>query len=410
MAGAMRIVDVCAFYSPSGGGIRTYVEAKVRASAQLGHESVIVVPGDQFSTLQIAENAVLATIPGPMLLLDRRYRYFNDEPALWRELDRWRPDHVECSSPWRSAAYVARWPGSATRSLVMHSDPLSAYAYRWLGGLLPKRQIDRLCTAYWSHLRSVGRRFDLIVSPNHQLGGRLFEQGLQRVTTIPLGVERDRFAPRLRQQRLRAAMLESVGLPPSATLFVGVGRLSAEKRWELVIRACGELARSMPAAFFLVGDGMRRRQLVSMSSRYPTVRLVGQIDDRDKLARVLASADALVHGCEAETFGLAIAEARASGTPVIVPDAGGAIEQLGPGAGLAYCAGNERSLLDSLAQFTELGGRGAFPAAIAASQVRTLDDHFRELFDCYSALPRQLQSGALNGVPGAVHMDRAAVA
>ena len=32
---------------------------------------------------------------------------------------------------------VGRWQGAASRSLVMHADPLAAYAYRWLGGFAP---------------------------------------------------------------------------------------------------------------------------------------------------------------------------------------------------------------------------------------------------------------------------------
>ena len=30
----MRIADVCAFYTPAGGGVRTYVEAKLRTAAR----------------------------------------------------------------------------------------------------------------------------------------------------------------------------------------------------------------------------------------------------------------------------------------------------------------------------------------------------------------------------------------
>ncbi|HYX47808.1 MAG TPA: glycosyltransferase family 1 protein, partial [Sphingomicrobium sp.] len=41
----MRIVDVSAFYSPFGGGVRTYVEAKFRAAARFGHEVVVIAPG-----------------------------------------------------------------------------------------------------------------------------------------------------------------------------------------------------------------------------------------------------------------------------------------------------------------------------------------------------------------------------
>ena len=35
-AGRCGSLDVCAFYSPAGGGVRTYVEAKLRAAARSG--------------------------------------------------------------------------------------------------------------------------------------------------------------------------------------------------------------------------------------------------------------------------------------------------------------------------------------------------------------------------------------
>src|SRR3954468_4508373 len=139
----MRIVDVCAFYSPSGGGVRTYVDAKLKAAARFGHELVVLAPGTHVEVIERRPGAIVATIPSPALPVDRRYRYFDDERALHRALDEWRPDHVEASSPWSSATMVGRWQGAATRSLVMHADPLAAYAYRWLGGIARTEMIDR---------------------------------------------------------------------------------------------------------------------------------------------------------------------------------------------------------------------------------------------------------------------------
>ncbi len=130
----MRIVDVCAFYSPAGGGVRTYVDAKLRAAARFGHELIVIAPGKHHETIRRGPGAILVTLPSPKLPVDQRYRYFDDQRALHHVLDEWQPDHVEASSPWSSATMVGRWDGAATRSLVMHSDPLAAYAYRWLGG------------------------------------------------------------------------------------------------------------------------------------------------------------------------------------------------------------------------------------------------------------------------------------
>ena len=100
---------MCAFYTPSGGGVRTYVDAKLKAAARFGHEMIVIAPGERDSITRVGPGAVLATIASPTLPVDRKYRYFDDERALHRSLDSWQPDHVEASSPWSSATMVGRW-------------------------------------------------------------------------------------------------------------------------------------------------------------------------------------------------------------------------------------------------------------------------------------------------------------
>src|SRR3954464_8859463 len=169
----MRIVDVSAFYSPAGGGVRTYVEAKLRAAPRFGHEMIVVVPGSDNAVERRGPGAYLVSIASPTLPVDRRYRYFDDQQALHRTLATWRPDHIEASSPWSSAAMVGCWQGAATRSLVMHCDPLAAYAYRWLGKFMPSRAIDRLFGRFWRHLQRLDSMFDLVICANDELTRRL---------------------------------------------------------------------------------------------------------------------------------------------------------------------------------------------------------------------------------------------
>ena len=164
----MRIVDVCAFYTPAGGGVRTYVDAKLRAAARFGHEMIVIAPGERrCDVIQRGPGAMLVTIfhrrscrstGGTAISMTKR--------ALHAVLDAWRPDHVEASSPWSSATMVGRWQGAASRSLVMHSDPLAAYAYRWLGGVASSETIDRWFGWFWRHLRGLGRMFDMVVCAN----------------------------------------------------------------------------------------------------------------------------------------------------------------------------------------------------------------------------------------------------
>lgn len=410
----MRIVDVCAFYSPAGGGVRTYVDAKLQAAPRFGHELIVIAPGPREEILRVAPGSFVATIPSPRLPVDGRYRYFDDERALHRALDFWKPDHVEASSPWSSATMVGRWQGSATRSLLMHSDPLAAYAYRWFGGIAAIETIDRWFDWFWKHLRGLGRMFDAVICANGHLADRLIAGGVPNTETVRLGVEADLFSPALRSSELRASALEALGLGEDGILLLGIGRFSSEKRWEMVAHAVGECARTLPVGLLLVGDGPKRHKLEILAERYPTVAVLPRVDDRDELARLLASGDALVHGCEAETFCLVAAEARASGIPLIVPDRGAAADQLVPGAGVTYRSGRERSLEVAIASFIDRGAQLQRAAAARASRIRTMDDHFADLFARYSqlvhvpALEPVLESGC--GVEGAAPVPGLAVA
>jgi len=61
----MRIADVCAFYSPRGGGVRTYVEQKLATGPQLGHDITILVPGDRHEIIARGPNARIEILPSP---------------------------------------------------------------------------------------------------------------------------------------------------------------------------------------------------------------------------------------------------------------------------------------------------------------------------------------------------------
>ena len=385
----MRIADVCAFYTPAGGGVRTYVEAKLRAAARFGHEMIVIAPGERHEVVRRGPGALLVTVPAPKLPVDRRYRYFDDEAALHAVLDAWQPDHVEASSPWSSATMVGRWQGPASRSLVMHADPLAAYAYRWFGGFLSIKQIDRCFGLFWRHLRGLGRMFDTVVCANGQLTGRLRDGGLENAETVPMGVEAGIFSPARRSPVLREQALCALGLDADATLLIGGGRFSAEKRWGMVLRAVAQISRRRRVGMLLVGDGSKRFSLEMLADRIPNVAVLPPISDRDELARLLASADALVHGCEAETFCMVAAEARASGIPLIVPDRGAVFDQLLPGAGTIYRAASQISLERSINRFMERGPELQRAAAARAARVRTMDEHFADLFSRYEGLAPQ---------------------
>ena len=381
----MRVVDVCAFYTPLGGGVKTYVERKLLAARPGREEVIVVAPGKRDGVFIRGTAGRIMTIAAPAFPLDRRYRYFDNEQALHALLDHLAPDVVEASSPWGSASMVARWQGPALKSLVMHADPLAAYAYRWFGGLASRERIDRGFDWFWRHLRRLDQQFDMVVSASANLSSRLAGGGLGKVRTIPMGVSPDLFSPSLRDEALRARLLARCGLPDDATLLLGLGRLAAEKRWPMVIEAVTAVGYDHPVGLVLLGNGRQKATVIRAAANNPHVHLAAPISDRHEVATVLASADALVHGCEAETFCMVAAEAKASGLPLIVPDEGGAGDQFVSGQGEIYEARSTVGLIKAIHRFIESGPAAhRARAALAAPTARSMDEHFASLFSAYA--------------------------
>ena len=376
----MKIVDVCGFYAPEGGGVRTYVDQKLRLGCVGGHEIVIVAPGEERWSEVRGPGARIEWVPGRRFPLDRRYHYFTEAEPIYDLLDAEQPDMVEASSPWRTARIVAEWQGHAPRSLIMHADPAAAYAYRWLEGLAEPETVDRSIFWFWSRLREIGSRFDVVISANRSLSGRLAAQGIAHVVTNPLGVEANLFSPQLRDERLRSRMLARCSLPPEATLLIGVGRHGPEKRWPLVVDAVTAAGFDRPVGLIIVGDGRERTRVMRQVANNPHIQLLSPIADRQTLARLMASCDALIHGCEAETFSIVVAEAVASGLPVIVPDRGAAADHAEDGRDFIYKSANAGDAARAVAAFLDSERQAR------RTLVRTMDDHFSSLFALYEEL------------------------
>ena len=383
----MRIVDVNEFYSPTGGGVRTYVDRKMTILAAMGHDLTVIAPGRE-DRVEEREGGRIVYVASPGMPFDSNYGLFWHAPPIYALLDRFDPDVVENCSPWRPAWIVANWAGTgrrrAIRSFFVHNDNVEAYAKRWFRGVASPAGIERAFAWYDRYQMRFLDRFDTVVTNGPAMTDRLRARGVRVDATMTLGIERRHFSPALRDAALRAALLAMCDLPPTAHLLLGIGRHHPEKRWPLVIDAVERAGATVPVGLILLGQGMATRALARRIGNSPHIRLFRPTYDRARLAAIMASVDGYIHASDAEPFGLVGYEALASGAPLIVPDAGGMAALADPRYAERYRARDTLSCAAAIERFVardSLALRAA--AATAAAGVRSDEDHARALIAHY---------------------------
>jgi glycosyltransferase involved in cell wall biosynthesis len=200
-------------------------------------------------------------------------------------------------------------------------------------------------------------RADAYVTLTQEIEAELIEFGLDgtAVRRIPNGVDAATFfpAPPAEQAVLRAAS----GLPTDKILFAFVGRLTRQKRPDILLEAWSRCATSRTHLVF-VGDGPLRGELERQVSRpvpRRDVTFTGVVSDVPSLVRAM---DIAVIPSEAEGMSNAMLEAMACGLPVVATDVGGAREVVGSDgkAGVVVPAGSSGALADAMAGLAASAG------------------------------------------------------
>lgn len=322
----MRIVQLANLYSPVSGGLRTAVDALGRGYLAAGHERILVIPGRSYAR-RWTEAGLVVTVPGPSIAPG--YRFVLDPRPVLRVLDRLGPDVVEVSDK-ATLAVAARWARRrGVRSVLFSHERLDAILAPRLPSRLPDRwPVERAlqqATDSWN--RRLAGAFDAIVVTSAFAAAEFVRVGAPALHRVPLGADLTTFRPLPRTG--------SDG-PAQEVRLINLGRLSAEKRPELALKCAVELRRrGMPVRLDMVGEGPLGPALRRAAAREGLrVEFHGHVRARADVARLLSLADVALATCPVESFGLAVLEALACGTPVVAADRGAAGELLVPGAGV----------------------------------------------------------------------------
>ena len=383
----MKIVDVAEFYSDTGGGVKTYINQKLKAAKRLGHEMVIIAPGTESGEEERFGGRVL-WVKGPKLILDPNYVVLWRKKEVHRLLHREKPDVVEGSSVWTGGHFAGSWDGDAVKSLVFHQDPVAVYPQTFLNSLFSLKKLDRMFGFAWNYISKVSRMYDTTVVSGDWLKERLEKHDIHNPTTVRFGINKSFFSPQRRDVELRKSLLGELGLDENASLCISVSRFHPEKRVGTIIDGFRKASKKKPMGLLLFGGGPIEKWVSHKSEKTPHMKLMGFTSNRDELANIMASSDYFLHGSAAETFGIVVAEAICSGLPVVVPDRGGAMDFGNPDYSEVYSTGDGDAMADAIVKITSRNRDQLSNACKKASEtyVRSVDDHFNELFSYYTSL------------------------
>jgi len=287
----MKIALVTDAWQPQVNGVVTTLVELVRELTLAGHELEVIQPG-QFRTRPCPG------YPGIDLAISPR-------AALSARLDAFHPDaiHLATEGPlgWAGRRYCLQ-RGLAFTTAFHTKFPEIAHA-----------AIKVPVSWGYALFRHFHRPSSGVMVPTQSVLKMLERRGFRNLRPWTHGVDTELF-----EFRPESRIYPPVGLlPRPVSLFVG--RVSYEKNIEAF------LAMDFPGTKVVCGVGPVEAQL---KARFPQVKWLGLLP-RDELAKVYAAADLFVFPSHADTFGLVMVEAMATGTPVAAYPVDGPLEVLG---------------------------------------------------------------------------------
>lgn len=165
------------------------------------------------------------------------------------------------------------------------------------------------------------------------------------IHVLPNGIRSVPTAPREAGLALRGRH----GVGPADKVVLFIGRITAKKRIEDIIRALAQT----DAHLFIAGNpeaepeyaGLLRAEIFTAACEH-RVHWLGFMDEAAK-AEAYASADVFVHASESEGMALAILEAMSAGLPVVATQ-GCYMAEAAAGGALVECAAGPQSLAAAL--------------------------------------------------------------
>lgn len=312
-ASPVRVAIVAESFLPNVNGVTNSVLRVIEHLRRTGHEVLVIAPDaprGQPRADRVHDGTRVHRVPSRMFPKVTSLPLGVPRPRILGVLRGFAPDVVHLASP----ALLGYGGVLAARRL---SVPTVAVFQTDLAGFAQSYGVGAASSAAWAWTRHLHGMADRTLAPSTSAMEDLVAHRVPRVHRWGRGVDVTGYVPSARDESLRACWS-----PRSGPIVGFVGRLAPEKHVERL----AVLARRADLQVVIVGDGIERKKLEKLM---PSAVFTGALYGAE-LARAYASMDVFVHTGEHETFCQTVQEAKASGVPVIAPNAGGPRDLITP--------------------------------------------------------------------------------
>jgi glycosyltransferase involved in cell wall biosynthesis len=244
-----------------------------------------------------------------------------------------RHDIVHINQPYVYGMLAARALGQPV--VVTVHTPAQTIRYSARGRLALR--LGSACVAAWV----------VLSERNAAALGRPPGQGT--IEVIPLGLPPARFANSLPRGQARAAL----GLPRDAFVVGTLGRIAAQKRHDVLIRACARLSSHIEdLRLAILGDGELAEEIRALADEILPGR-VTFAGHRTDAVQLLPALDVFCLSSDFEGLPFALLEAMATGRTIVATDVEGCGEAIRTGlTGLLVQPRDEQGLADAIGRLS----------------------------------------------------------
>jgi 1,2-diacylglycerol 3-alpha-glucosyltransferase len=307
-------------YLPHVGGVARSVDTLCSGLRRRGHKVLVIAP-----TFKGHKEDTPGVMRVPALKHMGNSDYSMPIPlsrSIQDEIDAFGPDIVHSHHPFLLGHTALRVAATCGVPLV--------YTYHTRYDIYVRQFVDS--QRLWPDLvRNLANGYanlaDAIIAPSQSMKDLLLRQEVRSpISVIPTGIDTERFA-----KGNCAGNHKRPGLTKEDVVVGHLGRLTAEKNLDFLFAAAVRFLEENPKAqFIFAGDGPMHAEMTARLDKDPVrprMHFLGPIEGDDVVA-FYSAIDVFAFASRSETQGLVVAEALASGVPVVALDASGVRDAL----------------------------------------------------------------------------------